>query len=101
VLVLVAWRRWSPLVVLGVAVTSCLGFAAFFLIASLDSCGDSRVAGYVEWIGALAIGAMLGLWGLRRGPHALWAFLVAWVVAGGWIVLWAHLLPRGSGACFD
>jgi hypothetical protein len=101
VLALLAWRRWSPLVVLGVAVTSCVGFAAFFLVAPLDSCGDSRVAGLVEEIGALAIGALLGIWGIRRGPHALWSFLAAWVLAGGWIVLWAHLLPGGSGACFD
>jgi hypothetical protein len=98
----VAVLLWSPLVVLVAAVVSAV-FGAIYLIgvASADTCGDSTTASVVELVGAAAIMLAVGTWGVRRGPRALWALPVGWVLAGLWVAVWAHVIPDGAGGCFE
>lgn len=97
----VAVFLWSPLVVLAAAVVSGV-FAAIFWVgaASADTCGNSTTAEIVELAGGAVLALAVGAWGVRRGPRALWAIPVGWMVAGVWFVVWAHVIPGGAGGCF-
>jgi hypothetical protein len=81
VLVVVALRRWSPLVVFGAALLSGVGFALAWAIAG----GDGST--WLEVAGALLLALPIGAWGVRRGAAALPAILVGWLAAGIWIAV--------------
>jgi hypothetical protein len=70
-------------------------------IAATDSCSGNLAAGLVKWIGAAVIYLGAGAWGLQRPLRGLWALPLAAVVAGGWLVGVAHIVPGGAGACFN
>ena len=70
-------------------------------IAATDSCSGSLAANLVKWIGAAAIYLGAGAWALQRPLRGVWALPLAAVVAGGWLVAVAHVVPGGSGACFN
>ena len=71
-------------------------------IVATDSCGVGTAANAVRWIGAVAIYLVGGAWGLQRPLRGLWAVPLAAVVAGGWLVAVAHIVPGGGGtACFN
>jgi hypothetical protein len=74
VLIVVAVRFWSPVVVLGAAVLS---------------------------LGGAALAPAIGAWGVRRGFWAYGAVLAGWAVAALWFVVVAHLVPGGTGGCFE
>lgn len=98
----VAIFLWSPLVVLVAAVVSAVFYAIYLLgDGSANTCGDSRAASVVELVGTGAIVLIVGSWGVRRGPRALWAIPAGWVLAALWVALWAHVIPGGSGPCFE
>jgi hypothetical protein len=98
----VAWLRWSPLVVLGAALLSLGGSIVFvFITAAGQICGDSGYADPVSWIGGVTLAVPLGALGVRRGPWALAAIPAGWAVAGAWFVLVAHVVPGGTGGCFE
>jgi hypothetical protein len=102
VLVAVAVRTWSALVVLGLAILSCLcSVLFFFATAAAAPCGTSTAAVVVELGGAAPLALGLGSWGVRRGGHAFWALPVGWALAGLWIAAAAHVIPGGTGGCFD
>jgi hypothetical protein len=102
VLAAVAIFLWSPLVVLVAAVVSAVFGAIYLLaVAAADTCGDSTAATVVELTGAVAIMLTVGTWGVRRGPRALWAIPAGWALAAVWVGIWAHLIPGGSGGCFE
>ena len=101
-LIVVAVRFWSPVVVLGAAVLSLGGAALFTLItAAGETCGGSYLAGTVEWVGGAALAAAIGAWGVRRGFWGYGAVLAGWTVAALWFVVVAHLIPGGTGGCFE
>jgi hypothetical protein len=101
-LVVIAWKRWSPSIVLAAAVLSCLcAVVYFFAVAAAETCGDSTLAGAVEWIGAVVIALAVGAWGVRGGMRFVWRFPLAWLVAAVWVGTWAHVVPGGSGGCFN
>jgi hypothetical protein len=101
-LIVIAWRRWSPSIVLAAAVLSCVcAVVYFFAVAAAGTCGDSTLAGAVDWIGAVAIALAVGAWGVRGGIRFVWRFPLAWLVAAMWVGAWAHVIPGGSGACFN
>ena len=97
----VAALLWSPLVVLVAAVVSAV-FAAITLVGAsfFDTCGSSRAATIVEVAGGV-LALAIGTWGVRRGPRVLWAIPVGWLVYGVWVVLSSHVIPGGSGGCFE
>src|SRR4051794_5058926 len=98
VLAAVAVFLLSPLVVLAATVVSGIFGAIFwFIVAAADTCGDSGTATTVEFAGGMTIALAVGAWGVRRGPRALWAIPVGWVLAGLWIAIWAHVIPGGAG----
>jgi hypothetical protein len=102
VLLLAAVRLWSPLAVLVAALLgTAAALVAWFAIAAAETCGDSRAAGVVEWLGAALLALPLGAWGVRRGARVLWAVPLGWALAALWIALTAHLVPGGSGPCFE
>jgi hypothetical protein len=35
------------------------------------------------------------------GRAFLWRFPLAWLAAGIWIGVWAHIIPGGVGGCFE
>ena len=102
VLVVVALRLWSPLVVLGASLVSLAGAFAFFLItASADTCGSSTSADVVSWIGGIVLALPVGAWGVRRGARVYVAIPAGWVAAALWFVLVAHVVHGGTGGCFE
>jgi hypothetical protein len=70
-------------------------------IVATDSCGSSTAVSVVRWIGAPAIYLIGGAWGLQRPLRGLWALPLAAIVAGGWLVLAAHIAPSDGAACFN
>jgi hypothetical protein len=102
VLVAAAALRWSSLSVLAAAIIST-GFALVFSfgIAAGETCGDSRAATVLGWLGAVPIGLAIGTWGARHGSRVLWAIPLGWIAAALWIIAAAHLVPGGAGECFN
>src|SRR3954453_1820741 len=101
-LAVVAWRLWSPLVVLTVCVLSLASAVVFWMITVAGgTCGGRDLAGVLEWAGGLALGLPIAIWGVRRGRWAFVAVPAAWVAAACWFVLVAHLVPGGAGGCFE
>ena len=103
VLAFVAWRLWSPLVVLGLA---ALVFVSLFVvwfaeIVLFDSCGEAHLASIVKGIGAGAVALTTGAWGIRGGRRAFWALPAGLALAGLWIAGVEHVWPGGSGACLN
>jgi hypothetical protein len=86
VLVIVAVRRWSPLVVLGTALLSLVGYALAWAIAGSGD-GGSSLAAALELAGSLVLALPIGAWGVRRGAAALAAIPIGWVAAGIWIAI--------------
>jgi FtsH-binding integral membrane protein len=70
-------------------------------IVATDSCGGGLAAKLVRWIGAGVIYLGLGAWGLQRPLRGLWALPLAAIVAGGWLVAAAELVPGGTTVCFN
>jgi hypothetical protein len=71
-------------------------------LVATDSCGASPAVNVVRWTGAPAIYLIGGAWGLQRPLRGLWALPLAALVAGGWLVAAAHLVPGGDGtSCFN
>ena len=102
VLVFAAVRLWSPLVVLGAALIGAVGAVAFAAATALgETCGTSGLAQGVEVAGGLALAVPLGAWGVRRGAQVLWALPAGWLAAAAWYVAWAHVIPGGTGGCFE
>jgi hypothetical protein len=102
VLAAVAIFLWSPLVVLAAAVVSAAFFAIALLGASAaDTCGTSRAAEAVEFAGGALLALAIGTWGVRRGPRVLWAIPLGWVAFAVWVVIWAYVIPGGTGGCFE
>lgn len=102
VLVFAAVRLWSPLVVLAAAITGAVGAVGFVAVTSLgEACGTSTLAHSVEIAGGIALAIPIGAWGVRRRAHVLWALPAGWLVAAGWYVAWAHVIPGGTGGCFE
>jgi hypothetical protein len=101
-LIVIAVRRWSPLVVLAVALLSIgAAIVAWFVIAAGETCGDSRAATVVEWVGAVPLALALGSWGALRGRRALAAIPAGWLLAGVWVLVIAHVVHGGAGPCFE
>jgi hypothetical protein len=101
-LLVVAVRRWSPLAVLAASLLSIGGaIVAWFLVAAGETCGDSRTATVVGWVGAVPLALAVGTWGALRGRRALAAIPAGWLVAAAWVLVIAHLVPGGSGGCFE
>jgi hypothetical protein len=100
VLIAYASRTSSPLVVLGLlVVVAFVEYAAAFGTAMGQRCGTSTTAKGLEIAGTAALLLGLGAWGIRsRRPYAL---PVALVVAAAWVILIAHVVPGGSGECFN
>jgi hypothetical protein len=70
-------------------------------IAATDSCGGGLALNLVRWIGAAAIYLGGGAWALQRPLRGLLALPLAAVVAGGWLVAAAQIVPGGTTACFN
>jgi hypothetical protein len=70
-------------------------------IVLTDSCGAGTAVSVVRWIGAPAIYLIGGAWGLQRPLRGLWALPLAAILAGGWLVLAAHIVPSDGTACFN
>jgi hypothetical protein len=101
VLAAVAIFLWSPLVVLAAAIVSDVFWAIAVLGASsFDTCGTATTASVVEIGGGTLLALSIGTWGVRRGPRVLWAVPVGWIAYAVWIVIWAHVIPGGTGGCF-
>lgn len=91
----VGW--WSPLTVLAAAVSSIAGALAYtFLRWTANACSTSSLG----WAG-IAVLALGGVWGARRGADALWAIPVSWLAAGAWVVLASRLVHGGTAMCVD
>jgi len=102
VLVHHAWRRSSPLVVLGAAVEVALAEVLVFVALVIgETCGSGTASAVVRWAGAAPLALGIGAWGVRGGPRLLWAPALGVVAAGAWILLVAHVVPGGAGACVD
>ncbi len=102
VLIVHALRRSSPLVLLGAVVAVGVAWVGFYALVLLgNTCGGGSAARWVEWPGALVIALALGSLGVRGGLRILWVTPLALIAAAGWILLAAHLVPGGAGACFD
>ena len=101
VLVYAAIRLWSPLVTLALVVVAAVSVGIWwFVVTAGDACGDSRTAGIVEGVGAIAVALALAAWQLPRGRAVFWALPAGAVLAGIWFDVWAHVIPGGAGACF-
>jgi hypothetical protein len=70
-------------------------------IAATNSCGGGLLLNLVRWIGAGAIYLGVGAWALQRPLRGLWALPVAAIVAGGWLVAAAQIVPGGATVCFN
>lgn len=95
-----SFRLRSPL---GVLITLVLvGFVEFVVqlgAAATRACGDSGVANDLKWSGSAVILIALGGFGVYR--RRLFPVLVALVAAGAWVAIVAHIVPGGTGGCFE
>jgi hypothetical protein len=102
VLVAVATRLWSPVVVLGAAILSLVGAAAFFLVTVVgEACGGSGLADAISWAGAVPLAVAIGAWGIRRGFLAYAAIPAGWIAAAVWFVVVAHVVHGGARGCLE
>lgn len=101
-LIAVAVWLWTPLTVLaaGLLALAC-ALLYFFGVAIAQTCGDSNIAGVVEWTGAALIAITIATWGVLGGAKFVWRFPLAWLAAAIWVITWSHVLPGGSGYCFE
>lgn len=76
-----------------------IGFYAAVLLG--NTCGGGSAAGYVKWVGAVAVALWLGALGVRGGLKILWLTPLALIAAGLWVVVAAHVIPGGAAGCFD
>ena len=67
--------------------------------AVAQTCGDSRSATNVEWAGVTVLLVGIGSFGAHR--RRVLPVVAALVIAGLWFVLVAHVVPGGSGGCFE
>jgi hypothetical protein len=87
---------------LGLVVSVLIAGALFVAIVTAgDTCGDSATAGTIEAIGAIVILIGLGAVCLRRRGRLLALVPGAVPVTAVWLVVVAHLVPGGSGGCFQ
>jgi hypothetical protein len=101
-LIAVAVWLWAPLTALAAALLAlACALLYFFGVAFAQTCGDSNVAGAVEWAGAAGIAVTIATWGVLGGARFIWRFPLAWVAAAAWVIGWAHVIPHGAGACFE
>jgi hypothetical protein len=99
-LAVVAWRRWSPLVVLGLSALVFVSFVGLWFVGFLfDSCGDAHGASLLKGFGAAALALTIGTWGVHGGRRTFWALPAGVAAAAVWIALVAHLWPGASGSC--
>jgi hypothetical protein len=88
---------------LGLLLTLVLIALVEFLVqvgtAVAQTCGDSRSATILEWSGIAVL--LIGIGGFGAHRRRVLPVVAALVVAGAWIALVAHLVPGGSGECFN
>jgi hypothetical protein len=100
VLVLYSRRFGSLLGVLVLLVT--IGFVEFVArlgTAVAETCGSSGLASGLEQSGTIVL--LLGIGALGAHRRRAFPFVVALIAAGVWVAVIAHVVPGGTGACFE
>lgn len=100
VLVLYSRAFGSPLgLMVTVVLVGLVEFLADFGAAMAQTCGESGTAAAVERSGAGVLLLAVGSFGAHR--RRVTPIVGAIVVAGIWVALVAHVVPGGSGGCFE